>query len=233
MNPEDDAAAGGRAPRLLPTAGLEADRRDRRRARGQHRPRLRDPLRRRPDQRARPPTQTVDEVVPKTPGRRRAQAGRPIVAVDGQRYPDLDREGRARTVPRRGRHPRMRRQAERRLHRRDARRADDRTRRRGRDDLRPARIQRRARSGRWSASPSAANPNDIGAGEAPPSAPATSMWLVTTKTVTVFANIFDSEQRKEVSGVVGVSDVANETINEFGADRGAHPARRRQPLARA
>jgi regulator of sigma E protease len=31
--------------------------------------------------------------------------------------------------------------------------------------------------------------------------------------VTVFANIFDSEQRKEVSGVVGVSDVANQTID--------------------
>lgn len=39
------------------------------------------------------------------------------------------------------------------------------------------------------------------------------MWLVTSKTVTVFANIFDSEQRKQVSGVVGVSDVANQTID--------------------
>jgi regulator of sigma E protease len=39
------------------------------------------------------------------------------------------------------------------------------------------------------------------------------MWLVTSKTVTVFANILDSEQRKEVSGVVGTSDVANQTID--------------------
>ncbi len=39
------------------------------------------------------------------------------------------------------------------------------------------------------------------------------MWLVASKTVTVFANIFDSEQRKEVSGVVGTSDVANQTID--------------------
>jgi regulator of sigma E protease len=38
------------------------------------------------------------------------------------------------------------------------------------------------------------------------------LWLVTSKTVTVFANLFDAEQRKEVSGVVGVSDVANQTI---------------------
>jgi regulator of sigma E protease len=39
------------------------------------------------------------------------------------------------------------------------------------------------------------------------------IWLVSSKTVTVFANIFDSERRKEVSGVVGVSDVANQTID--------------------
>jgi regulator of sigma E protease len=38
------------------------------------------------------------------------------------------------------------------------------------------------------------------------------VWLITHKTVTVFANIFDSEQRKQVSGVVGVSDVAHQTI---------------------
>ena len=43
------------------------------------------------------------------------------------------------------------------------------------------------------------------------------MWLVTTKTLTVFANLLDSEQRKQVSGVVGVSDVANQTLDEFGA----------------
>jgi regulator of sigma E protease len=43
------------------------------------------------------------------------------------------------------------------------------------------------------------------------------MWLVTHKTVTVIANIVDSEQRKEVSGIVGSSVVANETIDAFGA----------------
>jgi regulator of sigma E protease len=42
------------------------------------------------------------------------------------------------------------------------------------------------------------------------------VWLVTHKTVTVFANLFDSEQRKQVSGVVGVSDVAHQAI-DFGA----------------
>jgi regulator of sigma E protease len=39
------------------------------------------------------------------------------------------------------------------------------------------------------------------------------IWLVSSKTVTVFANLFDSEQRKEVSGVVGTSDVANQVID--------------------
>ena len=39
------------------------------------------------------------------------------------------------------------------------------------------------------------------------------MWLVTSKTVTVFANIFDAEQRRQLSGVVGVSDAANKTLD--------------------
>ncbi len=43
------------------------------------------------------------------------------------------------------------------------------------------------------------------------------MWLVTHKTLTVFANLLDPEQRKEVSGVVGVSDVAHQTIDRVGA----------------
>jgi regulator of sigma E protease len=43
------------------------------------------------------------------------------------------------------------------------------------------------------------------------------MWLVTHRTVTVFARIFEPEQRKELSGVVGVSDVAHQTIDRFGA----------------
>jgi regulator of sigma E protease len=42
------------------------------------------------------------------------------------------------------------------------------------------------------------------------------MWDVTSKTVSTFARIFEPEQRKQLSGVVGVSDVAHQTI-EFGA----------------
>jgi regulator of sigma E protease len=35
--------------------------------------------------------------------------------------------------------------------------------------------------------------------------------------VTVFANLLDAEKRKEVSGVVGTSEVAHQTIDKFGA----------------
>jgi len=38
------------------------------------------------------------------------------------------------------------------------------------------------------------------------------MWLVSSRTATVFARLFEDEKRKEVSGVVGVSDVAHQTI---------------------
>jgi regulator of sigma E protease len=39
------------------------------------------------------------------------------------------------------------------------------------------------------------------------------MWQVTSGTVTVFSRLFEEERRKEVSGVVGVSAVANEQID--------------------
>jgi regulator of sigma E protease len=59
-------------------------------------------------------------------------------------------------------------------------------------------------------------PAHRGAGEAATRA-ADMVWTVTSGTISVFANILDPERRKEVSGVVGVSDVANQTIDEFGA----------------
>jgi regulator of sigma E protease len=39
------------------------------------------------------------------------------------------------------------------------------------------------------------------------------IWLVTEKTASIFSRIFEEEQRKEISGIVGVSDVANQTID--------------------
>jgi len=57
-------------------------------------------------------------------------------------------------------------------------------------------------------------PEDIGVGTAATRALDT-ISLVARKTGSVFARIFESEQRKEISGVVGVSDVAHRTI-QFG-----------------
>ena len=42
---------------------------------------------------------------------------------------------------------------------------------------------------------------------------ADSVWLVTSKTGEIFGRIFESEQRKQISGIVGTSDVANQTID--------------------
>jgi regulator of sigma E protease len=38
-------------------------------------------------------------------------------------------------------------------------------------------------------------------------------WLVTHETLTRFAKIFDSQERKEISGIVGVSDVGHQTVD--------------------
>jgi regulator of sigma E protease len=44
------------------------------------------------------------------------------------------------------------------------------------------------------------------------------MWDVTSRTVTTFARLFEPEQRKQVSGVVGVSDVAHQTVEHSARD---------------
>ncbi|MET0559348.1 MAG: site-2 protease family protein [Solirubrobacterales bacterium] len=40
-----------------------------------------------------------------------------------------------------------------------------------------------------------------------------SVWMITSKTGSIFAHIFESEERKQISGIVGTSDVANQTID--------------------
>ena len=69
--------AGARAPRLLPPAGVEADRRDRRRPVRQHRAGVRDPRRRLHGTRARSSRRRWSAPIEKgTPGGERARAGR-------------------------------------------------------------------------------------------------------------------------------------------------------------
>jgi regulator of sigma E protease len=52
----------------------------------------------------------------------------------------------------------------------------------------------------------------FGAGDAASEA-ATSMWRVASGTIHVFSHIFETEERKQISGVVGTSDVANQVID--------------------
>jgi regulator of sigma E protease len=54
-------------------------------------------------------------------------------------------------------------------------------------------------------------PTDISIGEAASRA-GSFAWLVTHETLTRFAKIFDTKERKQLSGIVGVSDVAHQTI---------------------
>jgi regulator of sigma E protease len=42
------------------------------------------------------------------------------------------------------------------------------------------------------------------------------VWMVTSRTASVFSRIFESSQRKEISSVVGISDVAHQTIDRSG-----------------
>ena len=54
-------------------------------------------------------------------------------------------------------------------------------------------------------------PENVGAGTAASRA-LSSMWLITHKTASIFSHIFESKQRKQISGIVGVSDVASQAV---------------------
>ncbi|HEV7562704.1 MAG TPA: site-2 protease family protein [Solirubrobacterales bacterium] len=56
-------------------------------------------------------------------------------------------------------------------------------------------------------------PFSIGIGESIDRA-SSAIWEVATRTAHVFTHLFEAEQRKQVSGVVGISDVAHQTIEK-------------------
>jgi regulator of sigma E protease len=56
-------------------------------------------------------------------------------------------------------------------------------------------------------------PVDISAGTAASDA-GDAVWSVASGTIHVFSHLFESEQREQVSGIVGVSDVANQTLDQ-------------------
>jgi len=57
----------------------------------------------------------------------------------------------------------------------------------------------------------ATNTEPVSAGEAAKTS-VDEMWYVTTRSLSTFARLFESSQRKQVHSVVGVSDVAHQTI---------------------
>jgi regulator of sigma E protease len=160
------------------------------------------------------PSQAVREVVPKTPAAGVLKPGDTILAVDGHRYPGLDSEARI---------ERFRDEIG--THRCAGEQKD------GCIAATPVTltIKRAGKVENVSADPeySAAakqtlvgfsfdsRPDAIGVGTAISRA-GNFGWLVVTETTKRFARIFDPEERKEISGIVGVSDVGHQTV-ELGA----------------
>jgi regulator of sigma E protease len=157
------------------------------------------------------PTQKVDEIVPGSPAASVLERGDRIVAIDSKSYPDLGTEARLEKFYEEvGSHKCAGKQS-------DGCRAITpvvlRIERDGALKTISVRPEYEKSAGRTRIGFSYGTaPANVGVGGAIDRA-GDAIWLVTSKTVTVFANIFDSEQRKEVSGVVGVSDVANQTID--------------------
>ena len=161
-------------------------------------------------------TQAVEEVVPKTPASGVLKPGDRLLAVDGSRYLNRSLDGRVEGF-----------RAEVNTHRCTG----TGTQKGGCIARTPASLTIE-RDGRvktvlvrpeYSAAANRAligfgfgsKPVSIGVGEAVDRATGF-MWLVTSKTVTVFANLLDAEKRKEVHGVVGTSDVAHQVIDKLG-----------------
>lgn len=159
-------------------------------------------------------TQTVHEVVPKTPAAGVLKPGDTILAVDGHRYPGLDSEARV---------GRFREEIA--THRCAGQQKEGclattpvilRIKRDGR-------VERVVVKPEYSASAGQAlvgfafgsSPVAIGVGTAVSRA-GNFGWLVVKETAKRFARIFDSKERKEISGIVGVSDVGHQTV-ELGA----------------
>jgi regulator of sigma E protease len=157
------------------------------------------------------PTQTVDEIVPGSPAATVLKPGDRILAIDGKSYPDAGTESRlGHFFEDVGSHKCAGRQV-------DGCKAASpvtlRIERNGQVKILTVSPEYEKAAGRTRIGFSyGTEPANLGIGGAAARA-GDVIWLVSSKTVTVFANIFDSEQRKEVSGVVGVSDVANQTID--------------------
>jgi regulator of sigma E protease len=156
-------------------------------------------------------TQTVGEIRPDTPAVGVLKPGDRILAIDGKTFPGKGLEGRqVAFIEQIESHKCPGRQVD---GCRAATPAAVRVERDGRVRTLPVRPEYRAEyEGMKLGFGYDRVPAELGVGGAAERA-GDAIWLVSSKTVTVFANLFDSEQRKEVSGVVGTSDVANQVID--------------------
>ena len=179
--------AGGRAPRLLPPAGLEADRRDRRGAGREHRDRVPDPVGAAAGNGIQEPRPRSRAVAASRPPRLLQPVDR-IVSVDGV-------QGRRRAMRKQISHAQVRRHADQRLRGRDVR-----------DAARRARRQASSRSASRPPTTPAQERMLVGFVFAGHDTQASArrrgsravdeMWFVTRKTVETIANIFNAESAR-------------------------------------
>jgi regulator of sigma E protease len=156
--------------------------------------------------------QTVGDVTAGAPAAKALKAGDRIVAVDGKSYPSLDRESRLAQFGKDvASHKCPGKQTD------GCRSASPVTLRVVRDgavrtiSVRPEYNQEYGRA--LIGFSYGAEPDQIALGTAASRAWG-SVWLVTHKTASIFSRIFESEQRRQISGIVGISDVAHQTIQK-------------------
>jgi regulator of sigma E protease len=159
-------------------------------------------------------TQTVGEVIPKTPAKAALKPGDKILAVDGKTYPNLDAQA---WVTRFREDIASHRCAGKQV---DGCKATTPVALRIERDGRPQRIEvtpeYRASAGQALIGFSFGSRHEsIGIGTAVDRATGFA-WLITHETLSRFARLFDSQERKQISGIVGVSDVGQQTV-ELGA----------------
>jgi regulator of sigma E protease len=156
-------------------------------------------------------TQEVHEVVAKTPAAGVLKPGDRIVAVDGRRYPGLDSEARVERFHELiGAHKCAGAQV-------DGCKASTPVRLLVRRD---GRLHRIVVTPEYKASAGQAlvgfsfdsRPVSVGLGAAIGRS-ANLAWLVTSETSKRIARIFNAEERREISGIVGVSDVGHQTVD--------------------
>jgi regulator of sigma E protease len=161
---------------------------------------------------AQQPTQRIGAISPDTPAAKVLRPGDEIVSVDGRTYPGLDREARLeRFVTRIGSHRCAGKPVDRCT---AATPVELRIRRDGRIRTVSVRPEYKGAYERTLIGFSyGSEPAEISLGAAASGA-WDSVWLVTSRTASIFSRIFESEQRKEISGIVGISDVAHQTIDQ-------------------